>query len=147
MSAKYRLSPTEKLNYVQKGRIKGQRKRFLKQFLFFFLILFFLSLLAVPYFKNYQKRKDLENEISKIQEEIYQYEKMNEELKDFLKYLESDQAIVEKARVNLGLQKEGENVVVIKRKNIENDLIENDKESVKPEFSNFKKWFNYFFNN
>lgn len=147
MSAKYNLSPTEKLNYVQKGKVKGQGRKFFKQVLFSFLILGMLTLLAVPYFKNYQKRKDLENEIKKIQEEIYQYEKNNEELKEFLSYLESDQAIIEKARVNLGLQREGESVVVIKNKKIETDLNNNNKNEHKDNVSNFKKWLNYFFNN
>jgi cell division protein FtsB len=147
MSAKYNLSPTEKLNYVQKGKIKGQGRKFFKQILFSFLILGILTLLAIPYFKNYQKRKDLEIEISKINDDIYKYEKTNEELREFLTYLESDQAIVEKARVNLGLQKEGESVVVIKRNDSGDNLVENEMQEVKTETSNFKKWLNYFFNN
>ncbi len=147
MSSKYNLSPTEKLNYVEKGKIKGQGRKFFKQILFSFLILGIIILLAIPYFKNYKKRKDLEKEISMIQEEIHQYEKTNEELKEFLSYLESDQAIVEKARVNLGLQREGESVVVIKDKKTEVNTIDNVDQNIENNVPNFKKWINYFFNN
>lgn len=147
MTAKYNLSPTEKLNYVQKGNVKGRGRRIFKQILLSLFILGFLILIIIPYLRNNKKRKDLENEIAKIQKEISQYEKTNEELKEFLSYLESDQAIMEKARVNLGLQKEGEKVVVIKRKDLEiNSTGTVEAQSIE-DVSNFRKWLRYFFNN
>lgn len=147
MSAKYNLSPTEKLNYVQKGNIKGSKTKIFKQILFCFFVILMLVLILIPYLRNDKKRKDLENEIAKINSDISQYEKTNEELKEFLSYLESDQAIMEKGRVDLGLQKEGEKVVVIKRKDLE--VVENGKtnEEETKNISNLGKWWQYFFNN
>ncbi|MDD3711789.1 MAG: septum formation initiator family protein [Patescibacteria group bacterium] len=147
MTAKYNLSPTEKLNYVQKGNIKGRGRRIFKQILLSLFILSLLILIIIPYLRNNKKRKDLENEIAKIQKEISQYEKTNEELKEFLSYLESDQAIMEKARVNLGLQKEGEKVVVIKRKDLELNSTGTVETQGIEDVSNFRKWLRYFFNN
>lgn len=147
MTAKYNLSPTEKLNYVQKGNVKGRGRKIFKQILLTLFILGLLILIIVPYLRNNKKRKDLENEIVKIQKEISQYEKTNEELKEFLLYLESDQAIMEKARVNLGLQKEGEKVVVIKRKDLEVTSTSTTETQSAEDVSNFRKWLKYFFNN
>ena len=147
MTAKYNLSPTEKLNYVQKGNVKGRGRKIFKQILLTLFILGLLILIIVPYLRNNKKRKDLENEIVKIQKEISQYEQTNEELKEFLSYLESDQAIMEKARVNLGLQKEGEKVVVIKRKDLEVTSTSTAETQSAEDVSNFRKWLKYFFNN
>ncbi|MFA5644238.1 MAG: septum formation initiator family protein [Patescibacteria group bacterium] len=145
MSKKYNLSPAEKLNYVQKGKIKGQGKKNFKKFLVSFLILGLLVLMFVPYLNKYQKNKDLENEIAKIKEEIDKYENQNEELKEILNYLESDQAVEDRARINLGLQKEGESVLIIRRKieepNVKNNYVLDSGE----EEGNFKKWLNYIF--
>lgn len=147
MSVKYNLSPTEKLNYVQKGNIPGGNKKIFKQVLLSFFILGFLVLLAVPYLKNYNKRKNLEAEIARIEEDVYRYERTNEELKEFLVYLESDQAVIEKARVNLGLQRNGESVVVIKRKDSINEKNGDFGGVALEDVGNFKKWVRYFFNN
>lgn len=147
MSSNYNLSPTEKVNYVQKGKSKGQTGRILKQSLFLFLVLGLIALILLPYFKNKKEKMELVDEINKVQNEINQYEKTNAELKEFLSYLESDQAIEEKARLNLGLQKEGEKVVVIKKLIKENNSDKKDFSQDKKELSNLQKWIKYFFDN
>ena len=68
----------------------------------------------------------------------------NEELKIITSYLSTNQAVEEKARLNLGLQKAGEKVVVIKKD--ENEDINTSTEE-KIDLPNYKKWLNYFFNN
>lgn len=147
MSNKYNLSPTEKLNYVHKGEIKGQKGRVLKQSLFLIFIIGMIILILFPYLKNKKKKIELENEIAKVKEDINQYEKNNEDLREFLSYLESDQAIEEKARLNLGLQKEGEKVVVIKKiiKDESPEVVNNN--SDEKDLNNPQKWIKYFFDN
>lgn len=148
MANKYNLSPTEKLNYVEKGKVKGKNKYVFKQFLTSVFIVAILILLFFPLFKNQQKNKALQEEISKIQAEIAKHEKSNEELRELLSYLESEQSAVEKGRLNFGLQKAGEQVIVVKRKALVEDELNvslgNDKNR---EVSNFQKWINYFFIN
>lgn len=146
MSNKYNLSPTEKLNYVEKGSVKGQGLKIFKQLSFSFIIIVVLILIIIPYLKNHKKRQDLNSEIAKVQEEIIRYEKSNEDLKGLLSYLDSSQAVEDRARINLGLQKEGENVVVIKRKEVISDNQTISQKDLK-DISNFKKWIKYFFEN
>jgi len=144
MTSKYNLSPTEKLNYVQKGKSKGQRSQIMQQATISFLILGVLVLIVVPYYNNNRKRQDLEKEINSMKENISRYENSNSELEELLSYLSSDQAIEEKARLNFGLQKQGEQVIIVQKQNSSSQqVLEN--ESVE-ELSNPKKWLNYFFN-
>ncbi len=144
MATKYNLSPTEKLNYVQKGKPKGQFKKAFKQVLLSFVLIGLFILMFVPYLRNYKKNKIMDTEIAEAKANINQYEKTNEELKIITSYLSTNQAVEEKARLNLGLQKAGEKVVVIKKD--ENEDINTSTEE-KIELPNYKRWFNYFFNN
>ena len=112
MTAKYNLSPTEKLNYVQKGKSKGQFKKAFKQVLLFFALIGLFVLMFVPFLRNYKKNKIMDAEIAEAKANINQYEKTNEELKTITSYLSTNQAVEEKARLNLGLQKAGEKVGV-----------------------------------
>jgi cell division protein FtsB len=141
----YKLSPTDKLNYVQKAKpedISG-KGGFFKRFSLTFLLLVVLSLILIPYFEKKEKQRALEEEIRKVEEEINMYEVKSLDLEELIGYLQSDQAVEERARVNFGLQKEGEKVVVIKREESEEALGESKEEEV--EISQFKKWCNYFF--
>ncbi len=144
--SKYNLSPSDKINYVEKGSLKGQKKKNFKQFLFFVFILALIVLVFMPYWKNRQKKIELDKEINQIKSDIYKYEKTNEELRELLLYLDSDQAIKDRARNSLGLQQEGEKVVVIKKGEIE-ELIPGEKKTEEEELSNFKKWIKYIFKN
>ncbi len=145
MTPKYNLSPTEKLNYVQKGKSKGQSAQIWQQFTISFLILGILALIVIPYYNNNKKRKDLEKEIASIKKDISRYENSNQDLEELLNYLVSDQAVEEKARLNFGLQKQGEKVIVIQRQGNSSSLASSTEELVE-ENSNPQKWLNYFFN-
>ena len=144
MTAKYNLSPTEKLNYVQKGRSKGQFKRALKQILLSLALIGLFILMFVPFLKNYKKNKIMDAEIAEAKVNIEQYEKTNEELRVLTSYLSSNQAVEEKARLNFSMQKAGEKVVIIKKDEVE---YINTSSEEKIELPNYKKWLNYFFNN
>lgn len=145
MTPKYNLSPTEKLNYVQKGKSKGQSAQIWQQFTISFLILGILALIVIPYYNNNKKRKDLEKEITSIKNDISRYENSNQDLEELLNYLASDQAVEEKARLNFGLQKQGEKVIVIQRQGNSSSSASSTEELVE-EVSNPQKWLNYFFN-
>ncbi|HPT08551.1 MAG TPA: septum formation initiator family protein [bacterium] len=145
MTSKYNLSPTEKLNYIEKGKIKGQAWKNFKQFLLTLILLGLVILMFIPYLKNNKKTKNIETEIAQIQSEINKYEKTNQGLSEVLSYLSSDQSVEEKARLNLNLQKAGEQVVVIKREEALSNVNTSTDEII--EVSNFRKWINYFFNN
>lgn len=147
MSKKYNLSPTERLNYVHKGKTSPDLKaKLFKKFFLSFFLLAILFLFLIPYFGKYKKQKDLENEILEAQADILKYEQKGEELKKFVSYLDSEQAAEERARVNFGLQKEGETVVVIKRlaDDVKGDFVKKEDLEEKDR-SWVTKWFEYFF--
>lgn len=145
MSSKYNLSPSEKLNYVQKGHSKSHRKQAWQQGIISFVLISVLILILIPYYNNNKKRKDMENEIALLKESISYYEGSNDEIADLLVYLNSNQAIEEKARLNFGLQKQGEKVIVIQKQENEADITTKEVVS-EEELSNPQKWLNYFFN-
>lgn len=107
------------------------------------LILSFLVILVFPLAKTYTQKKLMEKEIAEIQEEIAAYQKTNQELKEMITYLESDQSLEEQARLNLNLKKPGEQVIVIDdSKNSVNAGVATTTGEV---VSNFAKWWRYFF--
>lgn len=107
------------------------------------LSLTFLIVLLFPLAKTYTQKKLMEKEISDIQEEIAVYQKTNQELKEMISYLESDQSLEEQARLNLNLKKPGEKVIVIddSKNSVDTGISTTTGEIV----SNFTKWWRYFF--
>ena len=105
-----------------------------------------LILILIPLIDNYQQRLSVDQEIEDIKKEIEYYESKNQDLSQKLEFLASDQAVEEQAKLNLGLKNPGEQVVVIRQEDLINDEAE-EENMAKEEFSNFKKWINYFFNN
>jgi len=108
-----------------------------------------IVLISFPLARSISKRYQINKEIKDLDKEIGEVETQNKDLKQLINYLESDQFVEEKARLNLGLKKEGENVVVIKETALANSdsTAEENKAASLKNFSNTKKWWNYFFNN
>jgi len=105
--------------------------------------LVFLLLVIIPLAKTYSQKRLVEKEIADVQQEISNFENTNQELKDMIAYLESDQSLEEQARLNLNLKKAGEEVIIIEDKDLQKLQAEEteNEESV----SNFVKWWRYFF--
>jgi len=143
----YQLSQTKKIPYIQKGALNsgsGFWKKFLaKQGVISVLALLVLGFILWPLLKNYSQQQALNEEIKKVQTEIAKYEDKNSDLKTMISYLESDQAIEEKARINLGLKKEGEKVIVISDPQKVQEVVETNNIT---NLSNPQKWWRYFFN-
>ena len=105
--------------------------------------LIFLLLIIFPLARTYTQRRLVEKEIEDVKKEISNFESTNQELKDMITYLESDQSLEEQARLNLNLKKPGEKVIVIElTKNASSS--EDINKTTTPE-SNFLKWWRYFF--
>ncbi|MFA5024386.1 MAG: septum formation initiator family protein [Patescibacteria group bacterium] len=106
--------------------------------------LVFLLIIIIPLAKTYSQRRLVEKEIEDIKKEISDFENKNQELKDMIVYLESDQSLEEQARLNLNLKKPGEQVIVVE------DSQTADKESNLAADSasgnNLSKWWQYFLN-
>lgn len=105
--------------------------------------LVFLLLIVFPLAKTYSQKRMIENEINGVKKEISDFEKTNQELKDMIVYLQSDQSLEEQARLNLNLKKPGEKVIVIEEPKISSTTV--DKNNTTVSEGNFTKWWHYFF--
>lgn len=120
-------------------------KIFSSQKFFTFMAVLLLIFIIIPLSKNYKKRSVINKEIEEVKVEIEKFKTDKTDLTDMLDYLKSDASIEEKARLNLGFKKVGEEVVVIKDETrILNNMFEEETEPEK-ESSNLLKWFQYFF--
>lgn len=125
----------------------------------------FISLVALvavawlffPLSEKIKEKREIDKEIEDLNQEISQFENKNQKLEELTKYLQSEQFVEEQARMNLGLKKEGEEVVVIQEGEgkvagafAENGDVDDNKDKdqnkkTSRRFSNMGKWWDYFF--
>ncbi|MDP3043056.1 MAG: septum formation initiator family protein [bacterium] len=116
-----------------------------------------IILISFPLAKNISQRYKISQEIKELESEINNLENQNTNLKEFMNYLESDQFVEEKARLNLGLKKEGEEVAVIsnesatiqnngnKKEGAAGGIFGIEKEEPAEPVGNPRRWWRYFF--
>lgn len=116
-------------------------KPWLKSIWFTILSLSVLVFISIPLSRNLSQEKIMAGEIKSAQEEIDKYEGQNKNLKELLGYLETDESITTRAKMNLGLKEPGEKVVIIQ--DATSSAVParvNEGRSGNP-----VKWYNYFF--
>ena len=126
---------------------------------FFVIFLLILLALSVPLVKNIGDRRRINAEIKGLEAEIKLTDNKNNDLNKLISYLESDQYLEGQARLNMGLKKEGEEVVVLKglnnksAENLTNNPAVSDSPYTVPglekqvssnDYSNPIKWLKYF---
>ncbi|MFA5184486.1 MAG: septum formation initiator family protein [Patescibacteria group bacterium] len=105
--------------------------------------LVFLVVIIFPLARTYSQRRLVEQEIADVQAQIQDFESQNQQLKDLITYLQSDQSLEEQARLNLNLKKPGEAVVVVENKIAGvNEIAAATADSAE---GNLAKWWHYFF--
>ena len=112
-----------------------------------FLGLIIIVLISFPLARTVSQRYKIDQEIESLGSEISELENTNQDLNKLISYLESDQFVEEQARLNLGLRKEGEDVLVIKDPAELNKVSGADgiKDLNSKDLSNLQQWLNYFF--
>jgi cell division protein FtsB len=129
--------------YKKKSRFF--QKFFNKQILLSILGLIVIAVIAVSLGKNISKKYKINSEISNLAKEIVDIEKKNLEIERLIEYFNSDQFLEEKARLSLGMKKNGEEAVLIKGINNEGLIEVNDDQKIlsaeKTVLSNPQKWF------
>lgn len=73
-----------------------------------------LIYITIPIVRNAQKQKRINDEIKELEKEVTKLDGNNADLKKMINYLNSDQFVLEQARLNLNYKKDKEEVVVIK---------------------------------
>lgn len=127
-----------------------------------FLGISFLIIIGVGsgLYDNYQQSREVYTEIYNLEQEVRDLEKKNHDVSDVIRYLNSTDYVEAQAKQKLGLSYADEKIVVItddiidrlKNSGLENledvdqDIIENMK-IVASGRSNYKLWWDYFFNN
>lgn len=103
-----------------------------------------IILICFPLSKNINQRREVNKEIKNLNDEISGMENKNKDMKELISFLESDQFVEEQARLNLGLKKKGESVVVVK----ENKISLEDIAHINSEknLTNPQRWIKYFLN-
>src|SRR3989338_5352459 len=115
----------------------------------FFVSLFILIFFSVNLTKEVINRKDLQQDVDKLEAEINGLESRNKELSDLIGYFKSLDFVEEEARTKLNLRKPGENIIIVPEEagviagtnQDYSTILEAEVEIL----SNAQKWWNYFF--
>lgn len=120
----------------------------LKTKLIFITSLVILLIIGFGLAKSLQRDSEVNHEISSLNTSIKDLEKDNLELKELVEYFNSDAYIEEKARIDLGLKKAEEKVVIVsnQREGGFNNIGQEFSRINTSDLSNPKKWWRYFFN-
>lgn len=105
--------------------------------------LVFLLLIVFPLAQTYTQKRLVEKEIDGVKKEISDFESTNQDLKEMISYLQSDQSLEDQARLNLNLKKPGEKVIVIEAP--KGSTTTDDINKTTASETNFTKWWHYFF--
>jgi len=121
-----------------KWKINFNRKKVTNYFFLSFSIIL-ISFLALSCFNIYQKQRSSEKDMNSLIEEIERLEKERDLLNFTLGETFSEEYLERVAREDLGMQKPGEKIYVIKKDiNLEEEKEELLEESL---FDKIKKWF------
>jgi len=116
-----------------------------KQKLFIAVLILILFFIVVNFIGAWLKSSKVHQEINNLEQEITNLQKDTGKLTELIQYFNSNAYIEEKARVDLGLKKEGEKVVLVPDDIKKNLLNTENQEKSENELSNPKKWWHYFF--
>ena len=113
-------------------------------FLIFAIILTLFSFFA--FFRAFYYDYKIEREIDNLKEEADKLETKKIEMMEMLDYAQSENFVKEKARLELNMVEPGEKMMIIPNDDSALEISQKDVVELN-EQSNFKKWWNYFFNN
>lgn len=110
----------------------------------FLAIVFLLMIVAIsfPLVRSISQRKMVEQEIADMKKDNEAYRNKSQELKQMIDYLQSDISLEEQARLNLGLKKPNEVVVVVSRQKATETASTTVVEDSR--VANWLRWIHYF---
>ncbi len=114
-----------------------------------FIVVFFAGVFVVySAFNELSQNSQIEKEIESLKREAEKIQKNNTELREKIAYFETPEFQERIAKEKLNLQKEGENVVIVKHNSSSREEFKENTPSqnhLSPEIPNWKKWWRYFF--
>lgn len=131
------------------------RKRFFLKNILRLRLLLFLNIvifcfLSFSFVKEYVRQYSIQQEIKELQEQAESLKTQNMELTQWQRLFQTEVFLEKEARLKLGLQKPGEQTVIIQRPQTQEDTLAQQTEQEAQEkksslWENPKKWWNYFF--
>lgn len=130
----------------KKEKDKNRISLFWGQLILTFIGLAMLAIILFPLIKNINKQYAVNREIKDLQREISSLEKNNQDLLKLIDFMESDQFVIEQARLKLNYKKEGEDVVIIKSKEdvIKEKMSMFESNEKNENLTNPQRWLRYF---
>jgi cell division protein FtsB len=120
-----------------------------KNWVKFFLIVCLASFAIVAYslFKETYKKRQIQEEVKKLQEQATSLEQGNQKLKGLIDYFRTQNFSEKEAREKLNVKKEGEKVVILRSQEEQEEEAkeENLAEEKQLLIANPLKWWSYFF--
>jgi cell division protein FtsB len=120
-----------------------------KNWVKFFLIVCLASFAIVAYslFKETYKKRQIQEEVKKLQEQATSLEQGNQKLKGLIDYFRTQNFSEKEAREKLNVKKEGEKVVILRSQEEKEEEAkeENLAEEKQLLIANPLKWWSYFF--
>ena len=104
-----------------------------------FLLLVFIGMAIV---KEKKSQKIVKENINSLESEITELDGKSLELTQMIKYLRSDEYVEREAREKLGMQKQGEKLVIV-AENVNNSQVAGDQDMNNK--TNWQLWLEYFF--
>ena len=111
-------------------------------------LLIILIIIAVPLVKKVKKQLAVNSEIQELEEEIAILEGQKSELSGVIDYLQTDQYVKDRAKQDLNYKEPGEQVVVIKKEDTNENADDKNADDKLADISgrnNIVKWWYYFF--
>ena len=121
-------------------------KKFFGSRLFMLLATIIAIMVMFSYARGYYQDYLVTQEIEHLQDQAKKLAAKKMELLEVLKYVKSDSFAEEKARTELNMTKPGEQVLVVPQAAVADNRQENNDVVVLNNISNYKKWWQYFFN-
>lgn len=111
----------------------------------FLVIVFLIITIAIsfPVARSVSKKKIIEKEIAEMKAENEAFANRSKELREVIDYLQSDASLEEQARLNLGLKKSNEAVIVVSRQ--EAQISSTSITETEDRITNWNHWLDYFF--
>lgn len=121
-------------------------KKFFLSYWFLFLMVGVFFVFSVAFARSYYQDYQVKREIDRLKKEVAALEEKKIKSFELLSYFNSEEFLEKRARLEMNLVKQGEQVVVIKGLNQEvGGQIKNN--MIKFDLPNYKKWWDYFFKN
>ena len=116
--------------------------------IFIFASIAVLIFLGVSLSKEVARRYEISKRTEKLKAEVSRLEQENTQLSQLIEYFQSESYREREARLKLGLEKEGETLIILPNVDSEETKAEAKESSQSSESQNVKptqKWWNYFF--